>query len=58
MARKLLLFLFALGVTASIASAETFKITLLQDSRIDGKPLKAGQCKVLLENGTRRGNAG
>ena len=50
MKKTLLVSLVALGTTA-FAASDTFKVTLLQDSVVEGKSLKAGDYKVSVENG-------
>jgi len=50
MKKTLLLSFVALGATA-FASSNTFKMTLTQDSTVEGKALKAGDYKVSIENG-------
>jgi hypothetical protein len=51
MKKTLLLSFVALGVTAFASSNNTFKMTLTQDSNVEGKTLKAGDYKVTFENG-------
>ena len=51
MKKTLLLSFVVLGVSA-FASSNSFKMTLTQDSTVEGKSLKAGDYKVSLENGT------
>ena len=51
MKTKMLVGFMALGITAAFAAKDTFKVNLVQDSIVDGKPVKAGQYKVALENG-------
>jgi hypothetical protein len=50
MKKTLLLTFVALGATA-FASSNTFRMTLTQDSVVEGKTLKAGDYKVSIENG-------
>ena len=50
MKKTLLLSVVALAATA-FAASNTFKMTLSQDSIVEGKTLKAGDYKVSLENG-------
>jgi hypothetical protein len=50
MKKTLLLSFLVLGATG-FAASNTFKMTLTQDSVIEGKTLKAGDYKVSLENG-------
>ena len=52
MKKTLLLGFVALGVSAFAADSNTFKITLTQDSTVEGKTLKAGNYKVIFNNGT------
>lgn len=49
--RKTLLACFlVLGATA-FAAGNTYKVTLFQDSVVEGKTLKAGDYKISVENG-------
>jgi hypothetical protein len=50
MKKTLLLSIAVFGVTA-FASSNTFKMSLTQDSVVEGKTLKAGDYKVSFENG-------
>ena len=52
MKKTLLLSVMVFGATAFAASDKPFKITLTQDSIVEGKTLKAGDYKVSFENGT------
>jgi len=47
--KTLLVCLFAAALSA--AAAETHRITLFQDSMVNGTPLKAGDYKVVVEDG-------
>jgi hypothetical protein len=51
MKKTLLLSFVVLGTTAFAASHNTFKMTLTQDSVVQGKTLKAGDYRVSLDNG-------
>ncbi len=51
MKRTLLLSFAVFGAAAFAASNNVFKMSLTQDSTIEGKTLKAGDYKVSLENG-------
>ncbi len=51
MKKTLLLSFIALGATAFASSNNSFKMTLTQDSTVEGKTLKAGDYKVTFENG-------
>jgi hypothetical protein len=50
MKKTLLLSFAVLGVSA-FASSNTFKMSLTQDSVVEGKTLKAGDYRVSIENG-------
>jgi hypothetical protein len=52
MKKTLLLSVMVFGATAFASSDKPFKITLTQDSIVEGKTLKAGDYKVSFENGT------
>lgn len=51
MKKTLLISFVALAGTA-FAASNTYKVNLFQDSVVAGKTLKAGECKISLENGT------
>ena len=50
MINKYLLTFFAAGLLTATAADNQFKVTLTQDSVVDGKQLKAGSYKVQMEN--------
>ncbi len=50
MKKTLILSLVALG-TMAFAASNGYKVTLLQDSVIEGKSFKAGDYKISVENG-------
>jgi hypothetical protein len=50
MKKTILLTFLALGVSA-FAASNTFKVTIYQDSIVEGKNVKAGDYKVSVENG-------
>lgn len=52
MKKTLLLSFMVFGAAAFASSDKPFKITLTQDSVVEGKTLKAGDYKVSFENGT------
>ena len=52
MKKTLLLSFVALGVSAFAADSDSFKMTLTQDSIVEGKTLKPGDYKVTFNNGT------
>ncbi len=51
MKKTLLLSFLVFGAAAFASSDKPFKVTLTQDSVVEGKTLKAGDYKVSFENG-------
>jgi len=50
MKKTLVVVFLAVGATL-FAAANTYKVSLLQESVIDGKTFKAGDYKIVMENG-------
>jgi hypothetical protein len=49
--KNTLLASFLVLAGTALAASNTFKINIFQDSVVDGKTLKAGDYKIMLENG-------
>ena len=49
--KKTLLASFLVLAGMALAAGNTYKINIFQDSVVDGKTLKAGDYKIMMENG-------
>ncbi len=52
MSNRLILIFAAAGAMAAFAGANTYKVSILQDTMVEGKQVKAGDYKVAVENNT------